>query len=82
MIDSVVMMECFREKDIVRGKVISLGDSIRSIYLSTAGEELGVLIAQNEETGRLMLPFDWSTMIDPQEMIKESRKVCRPEIKW
>ena len=27
MIDSVVMVECFRPRDIVKGKVISLGDS-------------------------------------------------------
>lgn len=36
MIDSVIMIECFRPKDIVKAKVISLGDSIRGIYLSTA----------------------------------------------
>lgn len=36
MIDSVVMIESFKPRDIVRAKVLSLGDSIRSIYLSTA----------------------------------------------
>lgn len=78
MIDSVVMIDSFRPRDIVRARVISLGDSIRSIYLSTASENLGVLIAQHEETGRLMLPFDWTTMVDPESVLKESRKVCDP----
>ena len=66
MVDSVIMIESFRPRDIIRAKVISLGDSIRSIYLSTANENLGVLVAQNETTSRLMLPFDWTTMIDPE----------------
>ena len=48
MIDSVVMVDCFRPRDIVKGKVISLGDSIRSVYISTGGEDLGVLVAQHE----------------------------------
>lgn len=36
MIDSVVMIECFKPRDIVKAKVISLGDSLRGIYLTTA----------------------------------------------
>ena len=48
MVDSVIMIESFRPRDIIRAKVLSLGDSVRSIYLSTAGEELGVMIAQHE----------------------------------
>ena len=65
MIDSVVMVECFHPRDIVKAKVLSLGDSIRSLYLSTASENLGVLVAEHEETSKLMLPFDWNTMVDP-----------------
>lgn len=78
MVDSVVMIDSFRPRDIVRSKVISLGDSVRSIYLSTASENLGVLVAQHGETGRLMLPFDWTSMIEPEEVLKEPRKVCNP----
>ena len=79
MIDSVVMVECFRPRDIVKGKVISLGDSIRSVYVSTGGEELGVLVAEQEETGKMMLPYDWESMVDVENSLKEKRKVCRPE---
>ncbi len=39
--DSVVMGECFRPGDIVRGKIISLGDT-RQYVVSTADAELGV----------------------------------------
>ncbi len=39
--DSVVMGECFRPGDIVRAKVISLGDT-RQYIVSTADAELGV----------------------------------------
>ncbi|PWN22592.1 hypothetical protein BCV69DRAFT_257534 [Microstroma glucosiphilum] len=42
--DKVKMGECFRVGDLVRARVISLGDS-RSYYLSTASNELGVLFA-------------------------------------
>ena len=45
MIDSVVMIDSFRPKDIVKARVLSLGDSIRSVYLTTASEDLGVLVA-------------------------------------
>ena len=45
MIDSVVMIDSFRPKDIVKAKVLRLGDSVRSVYLTTASEDLGVLVA-------------------------------------
>lgn len=47
MVDSVVMIQCFKPRDIVKAKVISLGDSLRGIYLTTAAENLGVLVAEN-----------------------------------
>jgi exosome complex RNA-binding protein Csl4 len=40
---------------------------------------LGVLVAEQETTGKLMLPFDWTTMVEPEELGKEKRKVCKPE---
>lgn len=42
--DKVKLADCFRPGDIVRAQVISLGDA-RSYYLSTAGNELGVIYA-------------------------------------
>jgi exosome complex RNA-binding protein Csl4 len=73
------MLQSFKPKDIIKGRVISLGDSLRGIYLTTAAEGLGVVVAEEEETGRLMLPFDWNWMVEPEGMRKEARKVCKPE---
>lgn len=47
MIDQVVMIDSFRPNDIIKAKVISLGDSSRNLYLTTAAEDLGVLLAKN-----------------------------------
>ncbi len=45
-IDSVEIYKCFRPGDVVRAAVISLGDS-KSYYLSTARNELGVILANS-----------------------------------
>jgi exosome complex component CSL4 len=58
------MIESFKPNDIIKAKVISLGDSSRSLYLTTAAEDLGVVVAKCEQSGNLMLPFDWTSMID------------------
>ncbi len=78
MIDQVTVVESFKPNDIVRAKVISMGDSIRNLYLSTAGEDFGVAIGVCEETKRVMLPFNWTTMVDVEAGIKEIRKVAKP----
>jgi exosome complex RNA-binding protein Csl4 len=57
-----------------------LGDSSRNLYLSTAAEDLGVLVAKNETTQQLMLPFDWTSMIDAKNGVQEKRKVAKPEL--
>jgi exosome complex component CSL4 len=57
-IEILVMHECFRPGDIVRGVVISLGDS-KQYYLSTAEIDLGVLYAKSQITGNPLLPVSW-----------------------
>ena len=47
LVDQVVMIDSFRPNDIIKAKVISLGDSSRNLYLTTAAEDLGVLLAKN-----------------------------------
>jgi exosome complex component CSL4 len=44
-IDKIEIVKSFTPGDIVRAKVISLGDA-RSYLLSTAEDELGVIMAQ------------------------------------
>lgn len=76
--DKVQMDQCFRPGDIVKARVISLGDS-KSYYLSTAEEDLGVVLAKTEE-GKRLQPYDWVTMIEPESGVLELRKVAKPEV--
>lgn len=80
LIDQVVMIDSFRPNDILKAKVISLGDSSRSLYLTTAAEDLGVVVAKAEQSGKLMLPYDWTSMIDLNGNHQEKRKVAKPEV--
>lgn len=74
-VDSVEIYKSFRPGDIVRAKVISLGDT-RSYYLSTASNELGVMLAYSCTTGKPMTPVSWQQMQDDQGN-KEWRKVAK-----
>lgn len=73
-VDSVEIYNSFRPGDIVRAQVISLGD-VRSYYLSTAKNELGVILAQSA-TGHTMVPISWQQMQDDRGT-KEPRKVAK-----
>nr|POF13562.1 exosome complex component csl4 [Quercus suber] len=75
-IDKVKVAESFRVGDVVRAVVISLGDE-RSYYLSTAKNELGVVMAVSEH-GNQMVPVSWREFMDPVSGAKETRKVAKP----
>ncbi|KAI8952251.1 hypothetical protein F4801DRAFT_234571 [Xylaria longipes] len=74
--DRVKIYESFRPGDIVRAQVISLGDQA-NYYLSTANNELGVIMATSE-AGNAMLPVSWKEYKDPETGLSESRKVAKP----
>ncbi|QSZ37414.1 hypothetical protein DSL72_009512 [Monilinia vaccinii-corymbosi] len=74
--DKVKIYESFRPGDIVRAVVISLGDQ-QSYFLSTARNELGVIMATSE-TGNAMYPVNWKEYKDPETGASESRKVAKP----
>jgi len=74
-IDTVEIHKSFRPGDIVRATVISLGDS-KSYYLSTAKNELGVILA-NSTAGAIMVPISWQEMQCPITRAKELRKVAK-----
>jgi exosome complex component CSL4 len=77
-IDKVVLYDCFRPGDVVRCKVLSLGDS-RSYYLTTAAEpELGVVHAVSAGN-HAMRPVDSATMEDPVTLAREPRLVARTD---
>lgn len=75
-IDKVKVAESFRVGDVVRAVVISLGDE-RSYYLSTARNELGVVMAVSE-WGNQMVPVSWREFLDETTGAREARKVAKP----
>ena len=74
-VDSVKIYECYRPGDIVRAKIISLGDS-RSYYLTTAGVHFGVISAKSE-MGEQLVPMSWEKMKCPVTGLEEKRKVAK-----
>lgn len=75
-IDKVKVTESFRVGDVVRATVISLGDE-RSYYLSTAKNELGVVMAWSQ-WGNAMVPVSWKEFADEEMGMRETRKVAKP----
>ncbi|KAF3910794.1 hypothetical protein ABW20_dc0102571 [Dactylellina cionopaga] len=75
-VDKVKVFTSFRPGDIVRAKVISLGDQ-SNYYLSTASNELGVIMA-NSEAGDQMYPINWKEMKSVRTGAVEERKVAKP----
>ncbi|KZS93290.1 hypothetical protein SISNIDRAFT_76159 [Sistotremastrum niveocremeum HHB9708] len=75
--DKVKLGECFRGGDVVRGIVLSLGDS-RSYYVSTARNDLGVIFATSE-AGATMDPVSWQEMRCPKTGKLEKRKCAKPD---
>jgi exosome complex component CSL4 len=55
---------------------ISLGDQA-NYYLSTARNELGVILATSE-SGNTMYPVSWKEFRDPETGLEELRKVAKP----
>lgn len=73
------MYKCYRPGDVVKAKVISLGDQ-RSYYLSTAENSLGVVLAKSRASGHnTMVPIDWERMMCPKTKVIEYRKVAKPD---
>lgn len=74
--DKVKIHESFKPGDVVRAQVISLGDQA-NYYLSTASNELGVIMATSE-AGNDMVPVSWKEYKDPETGASEPRKVAKP----
>ncbi|KFV47074.1 Exosome complex component CSL4, partial [Tyto alba] len=72
----VEVYKSFRPGDIVLAKVISLGDAQSNYLLSTAENELGVVVARSE-AGVQMVPISWCEMQCPRTHTKDFRKVAR-----
>jgi len=74
--DRVEMYKSFRPGDIVLARVISMGDAGAGYLLTTAENELGVVIARSE-AGAAMVPVSWTEMQCPATYNKEGRKVAK-----
>jgi exosome complex RNA-binding protein Csl4 len=57
-------------------QVLSLGD-VRSYYLTTARNNLGVVCAISAASGAEMVPVSWTSMECPVTQVAENRKVAR-----
>nr|XP_002122042.1 exosome complex component CSL4-like [Ciona intestinalis] len=77
--DKVEIYKSFRPGDIVVARVLSLGDAL-CYLLSTAENELGVVVALSEN-GTAMIPLAHDQMQCPITLLKQFRKVARPQSK-
>ena len=75
-IEKLKVEECFQPGDIVKARVISLGDS-KFFYLSTAEADLGVVIGWDQQ-GNKLLPCSWEELIEPNSGTTYKRKVAKP----
>jgi len=74
--DKVTVQDSFRVGDVIRAVVISLGDQ-GGYYLSTAKNELGVVVARGED-GEVLVPVSWREVRDLRTGRGEARKVAKP----
>lgn len=77
-IDKATMDEHFMPGDVVRAKLMALGDR-QSTYFSTIGAELGVVFALDPDTKEVLYPVDQSHMRNPSNGTVYKRKVAKPD---
>lgn len=73
--DNTQMYKCYRPGDIILARVLPMTEA-HTYHLSTAENELGVVIAHSEE-GSAMIPISWTQMQCPKTFRKEFRKVAK-----
>ncbi|XP_020288717.1 exosome complex component CSL4 [Pseudomyrmex gracilis] len=73
--DKIEMYKCYRPGDIILARVMPMTEA-HTYQLSTAENELGVVIAHSEE-GVTMVPISWTQMQCPKSLSKEYRKVAK-----
>ncbi len=68
-----------RPGDLIRARIIGLGDASAGFLLSTAlDERLGVIFAHCLGSGEALVPISWNQMVCPRTGIREYRKPARP----
>lgn len=77
--DRVEMYKSFRPGDIVLARVLPQTE-LHCYQLSTAENELGVVVAMAAEAGPYgvpMVPISWTEMQCPQTLVREPRKIAK-----
>ncbi|XP_031627000.1 exosome complex component CSL4 [Contarinia nasturtii] len=77
--DEVDMYKSFRPGDIILARILPQNE-LHCYQLSTAENELGVVVAHAAESGPQtvpMVPVSWSEMQCPNTLVKEFRKVAK-----
>lgn len=70
----------FAPGDLVRAKVIGVGDTAAGLLLSTGAEpRLGVVFARSAASGEPLVPVSWNAMVCSRTGVRESRKCARPD---
>ena len=70
----------FRPGDLVRARMIGIGDPSAGYLLSTGvTPHLGVIYGKSAAAGAPLLPYSWNEMICSQTGIKEKRKCAKPK---
>ena len=57
--------------------MLSLGEATSGYLVTTAENELGVVIARSEVSGVKMIPVSWTEMQCPKTYNKEQRKIAK-----
>lgn len=74
--DGVELYKCFRPGDIILAKILPMTE-LNSYNLTTAENELGVVVAIARCSDIPMIPISWTEMQCPRTLVKEPRKVAR-----
>ncbi|CAL6361108.1 unnamed protein product [Bathycoccus prasinos] len=75
-IDKVIMDESFVPGDVVRCKVLAMGEG-RSLVLATNENPLGVVRAKCKRCKTTMVAMNWQEMMCPKTEHREMRKVAK-----
>lgn len=74
--DRVEMYKCFRPGDVILAKILPQTE-LHTYTLTTAENELGVVVAIARCSDTPMVPISWTEMQCPKSLVKEPRKVAK-----
>lgn len=80
VLDQPPVHQSFRPGDVVRARVIGVGDTSAGLLLSTGvSEDLGVVYGRSAAADAPLLPSAWNEMTCSRTGLKERRKCAKPQ---